>query len=73
MTELRLPAELQQRLQQEAEALNLPVADFLQMLLNSHRLASQYAQPDISTDFAELIQQAEQAHAYLLTLEELRA
>lgn len=73
MTELRLPAELQQRLQQEAEAFELPVADFLQLMLNSYQLWAQGAERAIGEDFEALLSQAEKAHAHLLTLTELRS
>lgn len=69
MTELRLPAELEQRLQQEADALELSAGDYVQLLLNTWQLwqTPSREQPG----FSQLIESALKQHAPLLAQAEL--
>ncbi|HEY9841888.1 MAG TPA: hypothetical protein V6D23_15605 [Candidatus Obscuribacterales bacterium] len=73
MTELRLPADLELRLHQEAEALDLTPGDFVQLLLNSWQILLKSPQTQISPEFTQLLEQAEAAHAPLLAKQELWA
>lgn len=71
MTELRLPAELELRLQQEAESLELSAGDFVQMLLNTWEFWRQPAAEGPDEDFAVLLAQARRDHQILLSQAEL--
>lgn len=65
-----MPAELELRLQQEAETLNLAPAELVQMLLDTWQLesaASPHAQLPL------LLEQALRAHAELLEVEAIWA
>lgn len=71
MTDLRLPAELEASLQREAEALALPVADFVQMLLQTWQLGPAIEASQIPERFTAMLEAAESAHAGLFARQEL--
>lgn len=71
MTELRLPAELELQLQQEAESLDLAPAAFVQLLLNTWQLWRNPVTEQVSADFESLIEHAIETHTALLSQQEL--
>ncbi|PKL78644.1 MAG: hypothetical protein CVV27_03015 [Candidatus Melainabacteria bacterium HGW-Melainabacteria-1] len=66
MTELRLPADLEQQLQQQAEVLGLSPAGFVSMLLASWQLQGEgFSQAPVG------LEQAMAEHAQLLAKQDL--